>query len=568
MLLELHIKNFALIDSADLKFEKGLNILTGETGAGKSIVIDSVNFIMGDKQSRDIIRTGAESAYVEGVFDANSEETSHILQENGIDEEDVLIISREINQNGRSISRINGKTVTVSLLKQIMKYIIDIHGQHQHQSLLDEQNHIQILDSFCGSNIIEIKKQYKALYEQIKEIENQIDRINLDEKYRQRKLELLSYQINEINEAKLKLNEDEELYKKKEVLANAEKIYSSLSLAYNILYSAEEQSSSYDGIGSSIGYLEGIEKYDEKLKNIRNELEDVYYSLEGIVDEIREYKDNIDFEPDVLNQVELRLDLINNLKMKYGNSIEEILAYCERSSSELNELVNNNQTIDKLNQKKKDGYIKLNKLAEDISRIRKEVAVKLGNRIEEELRYLGMDKASFKIVVEDNENLNEDGKNKVYFMMTANIGEPLKPLSKVASGGELSRIMLAIKSVIADVDSIPTLIFDEIDTGISGRAAQAVAEKMCLISKNHQILCVTHLPQIASMADVHFKIEKNIIDGKTYTNVLKLNNKGQTEELARMLGGAILTDLTRKHSTEMKNLANDLKGEIRKSKNI
>ena len=565
MLLELHIKDFALIDSADLKFEKGLNILTGETGAGKSIVIDSVNFIMGDKQSRDIIRTGAESAYVEGVFDANSEETSHILQENGIDEEDVLIISREINQNGRSISRINGKTVTVSLLKQVMKYIIDIYGQHQHQSLLDEQNHIQILDSFCGSSIIEIKKQYKALYEQIKEIENQIDRINLDEKDRQRKLGLLSYQINEINEAKLKPNEDEELYKKREVLANAEKIYSSLSNAYNILYSSEEQNSSYDGIGSSIGYLEGIEKYDEKLENIKNELKDVYYNLEGIVDEIREYKDNIDFEPDVLNQVEIRLDLINSLKMKYGNSIEEILAYCERSSSELNELVNNNQTIDKLSQKKKDGYIKLNKLAEDISKIRKEVAVKLEDRIEEELRYLGMDKASFKIVVEDNESLNEDGKNKVYFMMTANVGEPLKPLSKVASGGELSRIMLAIKSVIADVDSIPTLIFDEIDTGISGRAAQAVAEKMCLISKNHQVLCVTHLPQIASMADVHFKIEKNIIDGKTYTNVLKLDNKGQTEELARMLGGAILTDLTRKHSIEMKSLANDLKGKIRKT---
>ncbi|HBF76869.1 MAG TPA: DNA repair protein RecN [Clostridiaceae bacterium] len=565
MLLELHIKDFALIDSADLKFEKGLNILTGETGAGKSIVIDSVNFIMGDKQSRDIIRTGAESAYVEGVFDANSEETSHILQENGIDEEDVLIISREINQNGRSISRINGKTVTVSLLKQVMKYIIDIYGQHQHQSLLDEQNHIQILDSFCGSSIIEIKKQYKALYEQIKEIENQIDRINLDEKDRQRKLGLLSYQINEINEAKLKPNEDEELYKKREVLANAEKIYSSLSNAYNILYSSEEQNSSYDGIGSSIGYLEGIEKYDEKLENIKNELKDVYYNLEGIVDEIREYKDNIDFEPDVLNQVEIRLDLINSLKMKYGNSIEEILAYCERSSSELNELVNNNQTIDKLSQKKKDGYIKLNKLAEDISKIRKEVAVKLEDRIEEELRYLGMDKASFKIVVEDNESLNEDGKNKVYFMMTANVGEPLKPLSKVASGGELSRIMLAIKSVIADVDSIPTLIFDEIDTGISGRAAQAVAEKMCLISKNHQVLCVTHLPQIASMADVHFKIEKNIIDGKTYTNVLKLNDKGQTEELARMLGGAILTDLTRKHSIEMKSLANDLKGKIRKT---
>lgn len=565
MLLELHIKDFALIDSADLKFEKGLNILTGETGAGKSIVIDSVNFIMGDKQSRDIIRTGAESAYVEGVFDANSEEASHILQENGIDEEDVLIISREINQNGRSISRINGKTVTVSLLKQVMKYIIDIYGQHQHQSLLDEQNHIQILDSFCGSSIIEIKKQYKALYEQIKEIENQIDRINLDEKDRQRKLGLLSYQINEINEAKLKPNEDEELYKKREVLANAEKIYSSLSNAYNILYSSEEQNSSYDGIGSSIGYLEGIEKYDEKLENIKNELKDVYYNLEGIVDEIREYKDNIDFEPDVLNQVEIRLDLINSLKMKYGNSIEEILAYCERSSSELNELVNNNQTIDKLSQKKKDGYIKLNKLAEDISKIRKEVAVKLEDRIEEELRYLGMDKASFKIVVEDNESLNEDGKNKVYFMMTANVGEPLKPLSKVASGGELSRIMLAIKSVIADVDSIPTLIFDEIDTGISGRAAQAVAEKMCLISKNHQVLCVTHLPQIASMADVHFKIEKNIIDGKTYTNVLKLNDKGQTEELARMLGGAILTDLTRKHSIEMKSLANDLKGKIRKT---
>lgn len=567
MLLELRIKNFVLIDSVDLKFSEGLNILTGETGAGKSIIIDSVNFIMGEKQGKDIIRSGEESAYVEGIFDKiKDSEIDHWMKEYGIPDDENIIISREINISGRSVSRINGKTVTVGILKEIGMKLLDIHGQHEHQSLLDERNHMHILDSFCDGNFEDIKCNYSDTYKKLNEIKNEISKLKTDDEYKQRKTDLLSYEIKEIDDAALKKGEDDELEREKAILSNSEKIYSALSQAYEKIYEETDGESAYDKIGTSLTGIESIQKYDKKIEEFKNQIEDVYYRLESVIEDIREYKENIEFNPDKLNDVETRLDLINKLKMKYGSTIEDILNYGLKCKSELTSIQNSAERINELEKRLKDVNVKLAKLAGDMSEIRKRTAIKLGQAIEKELKYLGMERAVFKVVVDEMEDYNESGKDSVAFIMTANIGEPLRPLSKVASGGELSRIMLAIKSVIADVDRIPTLIFDEIDTGISGRTAQSVAEKMCLISKNHQILCVTHLPQIASMADKHFKIEKFVKDNKTYTNVVGLDKNHEIEELARMLGGAVVTNLTISHSKEMKEMANSLKGEIRKVK--
>lgn len=563
MLIELHIRNFALIDSVDLEFYNGLNILTGETGAGKSIVIDSVNFILGNKQSKDIIRSGENSAFAEAVFYLNNnDKITELLNQNGIEAEEVLIISREINQNGRSISRINGRTVTIGNLKQLSTLLIDIHGQHEHQSLLDENSHIEILDSFCNIHFVKIKADYAKLYFRIKEIDKELEKLKSDEQLKLRKIDLLKFQIQEIGDAKLILGEDEELKKRREILLNSEKIFNNLNFCYQNLYENEETSSAYDIIGISISGLDTIVKYDDEIKNINVSLNDIYYKLEDAVKKIRSYRDSIEYDEAELNEIEFRLDLINNLKRKYGNSIDTIIEYYKNTVNELDAIEKSDEIIEKLIIERQKSYNKIEMLADEITKIRIETANNLKSDIENELKYLGMTKAVFKIEIKKTDTIQEDGMNKVSFNISANPGEPPKALIKVASGGEMSRIMLAIKSVIADVDKIPTLIFDEIDTGISGRTAQAVAEKMSLISRKHQLLCVTHLPQIAAMADTHFKIEKIVKEEKTSTIVKKMDQEEQIGELARMLGGAEVTNLTIEHSKEMIKLAKITKNKI------
>lgn len=567
MLLELHIKNFALIDSVDMTFSKGLNVLTGETGAGKSILIDSVNFILGDKQNKEIIRTGQETAYVEGVFDAQSNEIEYLLSENGIENEEVIIISREINQSGRSISRINGRTVTIGFLKQIGRLLVDIHGQHEHQSLLNEGSHIEILDSFCGEKLKDLKKEYVELFQKNKDIEKQLEKLVIDEQYKLRRIDLLTFQIQEISDAKLKAGEDAELGKRKIVLANSEKIFSTLSGVYEKIYESREGECAYDEIGKSLVNLEGISGFDEKIKVMKNELEDIYYKLGDIIENIRDYVEHTEFDPNELDEIENRLDTINMLKRKYGSSIEDVLAFYEKCCKELESIQKSDELINELNRQKNDNLKELYKTADKMTLIRKKTSETLKMQIEDELRYLGMERAVFKVEINEKTELGENGRDEVYFLMTANPGEPLRQLSKVASGGEMSRIMLAIKSVIADIDRIPTLIFDEIDIGISGRTAQAVAEKMSQISSKHQILSVTHLPQIASMADMHFKIQKITHNEKTTTKVNKLDCDDQIDEMARMLSGTVITDLTRNHAREVLELANIKKEEIKKHAN-
>ncbi len=566
MLLSISIRNFALIDKADINFASGLNILTGETGAGKSILIDSINFILGNKQTKDIIRIGKDFAYVEGVFSVNIDDVNKLLEENGIQIEDNLIISREINKSGKSISRINGRAVTVSFLKSIGKYLIDIHGQHEHQSLLNDESNIKILDLFCGEKLQNVKNKYIELYNRYVSLLNSISKISTNEKEKLRMIDLLKFQTEEITEADLRLNEDEELLKRKDILDNSGKIYNSLNTIYTKLYLAQIGESAYDALGSSLSSISSIANHDDKLFGIKEKIEELYYNLEALIEDIRSYKSHIDFNEDDLNDIQFRLDTINKLKRKYGATIEEILNYNKQSLEELNNIEKSEEILKDLKIEKEDLEQSLNELCSKITIIRKENAKKLKILIENELKYLGMEKAVFEASVTEEGNFRPNGKNTVKFLIAANPGQPLKSLSKVASGGEISRIMLAIKTVIANIDSIPTLIFDEIDTGISGRTAQAVGEKMCVIAKSHQLLCVTHLPQIAAMSDTHLKIEKNTNEYEVLTKINILNKNDKIDELARLLGGAEITDLTKKNALEVLELANKYKLSIKNKK--
>ena len=564
MLLELHITNFALIERLDISFSSGLNVLTGETGAGKSIIIDCVSFILGGKQTRDVIRTGQECAYVEGVFDSKGPELSAILKDNGIEEEDIIILSREISIGGRSIARINGRAVTLGTLKQVGRLLIDLHGQHEHQSLLDEEKHIYMLDSFCPPSFRELKEAYGACYERMSQLETQLQKLKTDDQYKLRRMDLISFQINEISEADLTNGEDIELLKRKGILSNSEKIFQSLSNIYESLYVGGEDKSAFDYMGSSIVLLEGICCFDDKLKEYKSIIEDVYYRMEDVLQEIRNYRDGVEYNQEELDQIEQRLDLINILKRKYGSTIEDILKYKDKISHELEQMERSEEIIGELESEKSIVLEKLKTLAASITLIRQETAAALKEQVERELKYLGMEKAVFKADINMRTQLNANGQDDVCFLLTANPGEPLRPLSRVASGGEMSRIMLALKSVMADIDKISTLIFDEIDTGISGRTAQAVGERMCSISSTHQLLCVTHLPQIAAMADVHFKIEKLVNNEITTTYVTHLSEEEQIEELGRLLGGVQVTELTRQHAREMKTLAYEQKKSLLK----
>lgn len=563
MLLELQIRDFALINKLNLEFNKGLNILTGETGAGKSIIIDSVNFVLGERTSKDIIRNGTERTEVQAVFEnIKTPEFLQLINEYGIClDENVVILSRELNTSGRNICRVNGKVVTTSTLKNIGNFLIDIHGQHEHQSLLNEDYHIDVLDMFGSSTIHELKNEVFRYFRAVQEINHTLSTIMGDDIERDRKLNFLIYQINEIDEAALKQNEEELLARQRNVLLNSEKLYSVFSSVLNALYESDDNNQSvYDKLGYILSELRGIIGLDDKISAISKNIEDSYYIIESSISDIRDYRDKIDFNTELINEVELRLDLINKLKRKYGRTVQDILNYREAICEEKSDIENSEEKIKKLKKQFEENLSILSTKSSDLSELRKKTADKLINSIIKELAFLGMDKSKFKVQFEvinkdGHVSYNEKGMDIVRFLISTNPGEPEKPLSKIASGGEISRIMLAIKAVMADTDKIPSLIFDEIDTGISGIAAQAVAEKLRDISSNHQVICVTHLPQIASMADTHFYISKSTVSNKTTTHVVKLGYDAEIKEIARMLGGTKLTDLTLKHAEEMISLA-------------
>lgn len=568
MLSQLHIENVAIINTIDVEFEKGLNILTGETGAGKSIIIDSINMILGERTSRELIRSGAKKAIVEALFHVSSEDTVNLLEQSGIEleEDNTLLISREIIYSGKNACRINGRIVTSSMLKEIGRLLVNIHGQHDNQALLQWEKHIEFLDRYAGSKLIEIKSQYQKVYEQVNRIRAEIRRISGDERERERKLDLLKFQLEEIEKANLQKGEEEELTSKKLFLSNTEKLITAISNVYSILYSGNRTSASvHDNIADALKNLGEVEQFDPQLKQYYKTLETITYELDELVHDIREYRDNLEYDPGLLETLEQRLDLIFKLKRKYGSSIEEILEYKNKIRKEFQDLLNSEEKLKALNLELDKNMRELEELADKLFQLRVEAAQMLEKAIVNELRDLDMNKVKFKVQVKKIYNklgdyeFSMNGYDRVEFLISTNPGEPVKPLVKIASGGEMSRIMLAIKTILADIDDVNTLVFDEIDIGVSGRAAQKIAEKLSRIAQKKQVLCITHLPQIASMADHHYLIEKNMANDQYSTTVQKLTSHNRKEELARIIGGAVITDLTLKHAEEMIDIANKIK---------
>jgi DNA repair protein RecN len=570
MLIQLDIQNIALIDKVNLELGKGLNILTGETGAGKSIIIDSINAILGDRMSRDIIRTGKEKALVEAVFQIDNGRFSDIFEEMGIEPEEdgTLIISREFHQNGKNMCRINGKMSTVTMLKNIGERLIDIHGQFDNQSLLRTENHIDLLDLFSGDNVRELSNRYTRLMNEYREIKMKLKKLSGDSGERERKIDLLKFQIDEIKKARLKADEENELNKQKTLLNSSEKIINSLTNAHELLFSGSNMGkAASDIINEALGELYSIGKLDSRFDEICKRLQDISYLLDDVIGDIRAQRDETEYNPELLEQIEERLDILYKLKRKYGATIQDVLDYCRDSEAQLNEIIKSEEIIIELNAKLKDIDSKMYEIACDLHKLRQQSAKILEDKIGKELDDLEMKRAAFKVDIFFEESREPNGErkygstglDKVEFLISPNAGEPLKPLARIASGGEMSRIMLAIKTILADVDKMPTLIFDEIDTGISGKASQKVGEKLSYISAGHQVICVTHLAQIASMADTHFFIEKVSNEVSTSTNVKILGKNEIVDEIARILGGSTTSAISRKYATEMLTNAKKLK---------
>lgn len=572
MLIQLDIQNVALIDRINIELGKGLNLLTGETGAGKSIIIDSINAVLGERISKDLIRTGKDRALVEAVFQIDNERFSDIFTEMGLEPEDdgTLILSREINQSGKNICRINGKMATVSILKSFGERIIDIHGQHDNQSLLRVENHLLLLDSFGGEAIQELLRGYSSLLEGYRQTKARLKSISGDIGERDRKADLLKFQIDEIRKAKLKKNEEEDLNKQRTLLANSEKVANSLTSAYGLLFSGNNmKNSAYDNTNEAIAELNSIAKLDERFENIAKRLQDVAYQIDDIIEDIRKEKDGIEYNPGLLEEIDERLDLIYRLKRKYGGSTAEVLEYCIRAEAQLEELHRSEETAVELQKKLTGLDEELFETAGRLHELREAAAGILEDKIGGQLNELEMKRAKFKVDLQFDRNTESgverkylpNGLDRVEFLISPNVGEPLKPLARIASGGEMSRIMLAVKTILADVDNIPTLIFDEIDIGISGKASQKVGEKLSFISKNHQVLCVTHLAQIACMADRHYLIEKVSEEETTRTFVRKLEDGEVRDELARLMGGSSSSEASVRYAGEMLENARKYKNE-------
>ncbi len=556
MLIQLDIQNIALIDKLSLEIGGGLNVLTGETGAGKSILIDSINAVLGERVSRELIRNGKEKAIVEAIFQYNNALVDQILEQSGIEaEEGSLILSREISLSGKNTCRINGRLVNVSMLKQIGELLLDIHGQHDNQSLLKTETHIDLLDAFGGKEIEELKSEYSHLYNKYKDIKARLKELAGDKGELARRMDMLNFQIEEIKNARLKAGEDQTLSAKRQVLANSEKIINSIVKAYELLNEGSNtgKSALYNA-NKALQELFSIQRFDPEINSVYEKLESVIYQLEDICEDIRNKREACEFSPDDLSRLDERLDIITRLKRKYGSSIEEVLEYLSKSQQEYDELLQSESLAEGLNKQLEDTIVKLFKSAQKLNSEREKASSLLEKNITEELENLEMKNATFKVNLvfnSEERKFFKNGLNSVEFLISSNVGEPLKPLSRIASGGEMSRIMLAIKTILANVDSIPTLIFDEIDTGISGKAAQRVGEKLSYISKTHQVLCVTHLSQLACMADSHLFIEKKSDGENTFTTVRSLDHEGRVKEIARIIGGSDITPLALRHSEEL-----------------
>ncbi|NBI65242.1 DNA repair protein RecN [Pseudoflavonifractor sp. 60] len=551
MLSLLHIENIAIIESADISFDAGFNVLTGETGAGKSIVIDSISAVLGERTSRELIRTGAKSALVNAVFTGSF--PKKWLEDNGFPSDgEELMLQREIQGDGRNACRVNGRPLTVAQLRELGRQLLNIHGQHDGQQLLDPECHLGYLDSFGKTG--PLVEHYQEAYRSLAQLRRQISQLEMDEVERSRRVDTLEYQIKELERAELKLGEDEELDARKALLRGAGKLMEAVQEAQFALSGGEDSRGACDLISEAEGAVRSVAKLGPQLEELSEKLSALRCAADDAAEVLRDFADDFDFSPEELDRLENRLDIIYRLKKKYGPTVADMLDYLERCRAELEQIQDADDTIQRLEKDLEQAKKAAAKQGAALTKARKKAAEDLQKRVQEELRQLDMPKVQF---VTDfapspgQDGMDDTGMDQVQFLMSANLGEALKPIQKVASGGELARIMLALKNVLAEDDGIGSLVFDEVDTGVSGRAAQKVAEKMADVARRKQVLCVTHLPQIAAMADTHFSVEKGEKKGRTFTNVVRLEQEGRVEELARLIGGVAVTDVLKQSAAQL-----------------
>jgi len=562
MIVELNISDFAIIDNIKITFDRGFNVLTGETGAGKSIIVEGISMLLGQRASREMVRTSKDKALLEGVFYVEyPERINKILEEYGIDADpgNYLIITREIYSSGRTVSRVNGRNVTLNMLSNIASNLVEIHSQHEHQSLLDVDNHIRIIDSFGDSRFNSLVDEVRAKYQELQKEKSNLKKLSLNIIEREREIDLLKYQLNEIDSANIDKIDEQEIISEYNRLDNIKEIAFNLGQVYNILNNQEYDGLSVlNGINRCIINLNSIMKYDDTLKKFNDTLESIGLELQELSRSIRDYIENIVIDEERLNFLKDQIDTINRLKKKYGRTIEDIINYRDSIEDKLNYLLNNEKAIEETNKKISALEKELERLCTSLTEMRKKISSNIETLITKELKDLNMNNVKFKVNFEKRHEFTIDGWDKVEFLISTNKGESLKPLSKIISGGEMSRIMLAFKNILADFDKTPSIIFDEIDTGISGRTAQLVGEKIKSISKDRQVICISHLPQIAALGDTHFIIKKMNNLEKTQIVVKKLNYEERIEEISRLIAGVNLTDTTKEHAREMLEMSKKL----------
>lgn len=563
MLAELSIRNFAIIEAVTVSFERGLTVLTGETGAGKSIIIDAIGLLVGGRGSAEFVRYGTKKAEIEGLFHIDENHPSkQKLEDVGIEVlDDMVVLRRDISSTGKSICRVNGKLVTLGILREIGQTLIDIHGQHEHQDLMQPDKYLTLLDNFGERSIKPALVEYQGIYQRFKKLKEQLKNFTENEQQMAHRLDLIQYQLEEISKAELTPNEDEELMEEKLRLGNFEKLYAALQDVY---HSLQGDNKGLDWLGLAMAQLESVTDLDDELKGYHEEVANQYYLLEETVGKINSYRDQLEFDPTRLDFVEERLNEIQGLKRKYGESVEAILEYAASIEDEVDKLVHREDRVEELESNLAGITADLKVEADNLTKLRRKVAKQLVESIHEELQDLYMEKTEFAIhfnkVSQSKGAYHKSGQDDIDFMIATNPGEPLKQLSKTASGGELSRIMLALKSIFSKHQGITSIIFDEVDTGVSGRVAQAMAEKIQRLSSGSQVLVITHLPQVAAMADHHLYISKEENgEGRTKTSVGKLSPDEQIEELGRMISGAEMTELTKKHARELLLQADQIK---------
>lgn len=550
MLLELNIENFAIIENMKIEFEPGLNVLTGETGSGKSIIIDSLGLVLGQRANKDIIKKGKDRAFIEAVFSSYDEETKDLLLEYGIESGDLVVVSKEIREKGPTITRVNNRTVTSQILSKISSRLIDIFAQHESISLMDNKNQLKLIDDFSGKDQGELLGNLKDLVHEINSLKNEYHEKSTMEQNKDREIDLLEYQIKEIEDAGLSDYDDEELYDDFNVLNNMTDTLIKLSEAKSLINEGYETSSLEDILDKVIANVVEVTRYNKDLKEVEESLEDIRFRISDIAKDLDRYVSSSEVDEERLQFLRERIDLVNNLKLKYGNNVKAINSFYEEISERLRFLQNFEDNLNKLLKKIEEREAEATVLAEKISQKRKKTSEILEKKVEEEINKLNIKDAKFKIEIKEKE-LSFDGIDKIEFLIAPNLGQDLMPMAKVASGGEMSRIMLGFKSIIAEKDNIPTLVFDEIDTGISGKTAQIVGNKIKEVSKDRQVIVISHLPQIVALADTHFAIKKDVVNNSTISTIDKLSYDERVNEVARLIGGMNVSEIAIETAKEM-----------------